>query len=268
MRVLLIAGVIGSSVGSSLARNLIVNGGFESPPLPPAAIETYPSGSTNVHGWVVLQGGGFASRMSSGYTAWSNAPAFSTPFGSTMFDPDNYAHQGNAIAQSFPTVSGAAYRVSFFGSREPWQLREWMPASIVTLEVSVAMVTNLYTSDFDSGLVGGMNWKPYAFNFVAISNTSTLTFRQTTGPYEYDGACLDEVAVVLLRELTIDRDGQLCFPSEPNKVSKLQWTPGLPASLDTWTDLDSGIYGTGDFICRDTAIPAVGTRLYRLVELH
>ena len=102
-------------------------------------------------------------------------------------------------ASSFTPWPGAAYRVSFFGSREPWQLREWMSASIVTLEVSVAAGTNLYTSDFNAGFVGGMNWTPYAFTFIAISNTSTLTFRQTTGPYEYDGACLDEVAFVQLR---------------------------------------------------------------------
>jgi hypothetical protein len=183
-----------------------------------------------------------------------------------MFDPDNYAYRGNAIAQSFPTVPGAAYRLSFLGSREPWQLREWMPASRVTLEVSVAQVTNLYTEDFNAGLVGGMDWEPYSFTFIASSDTSTLTFRQTEGPYDYDGACLDDVAVFPLRELAINRDGQICFPSEKGKFYQIQSTPILPASADPWTTQASSIEGTGDFICHHTSIPPSGTRFYRLVE--
>jgi hypothetical protein len=266
MRVLLIVWVMAASLGSSLGRNLIVNGGFESPSMPSAAIETYADGSTNIPGWVVVVSHGYASRMTSGYRPFSHVNEFSTPFGSTMFDTDNFAYRGNAIAQTFPTTPGGAYHVSFFGSREPWQLREWMPASIVTLEVSVGLVTNRYTGDFNAGLVGGMNWKLYSFTFIATSNTSTLAFRQTEGPYEYDGACLDQVVVFPLRELALDRDGKLCFPSERNKLYKLQWTLTLPAAPDAWTDLASDIPGTGDFICRDTSVPMAGTRFYRLVE--
>jgi len=268
MRVLVIGlGLLAASLGSSLGRNLIINGGFEFPLMPPAAIETYADGSTNVPGWVVLVSHGYASRMTSGYRPFSYVNEFSTPFGSTIFDTDNFAYRGNAIAQSFPTVPGRPYRVSFFGSREPWQLREWMPASIVTLEVSVAAVTNLYTSDFNAGLVGGMNWKSYAFTFLATSNISTLTFRQTTGPYEYDGACLDNVAVSPLRELEITPDGKLCFLSQTGKTYNVQWAPSLPVPAESWTDLVSAIQGTGDFICHTTSIPTSENRFYRLIEL-
>jgi hypothetical protein len=236
--------------------------------MPLAAIETYPDGSTNVTGWIVLQSHNYASRMTTGCMPLPGyGTNVSTPFGITMFDTDNYAYRGNAIAQSFPTVPGWPYRVTFFGSREPWRLREWMPASRVTLQVSVAQVTNVYTSHFNAGLEGGMNWSSFSFTFIATSDLSTLTFRQTEGPYDYDGVCLDEVSVAPLRELTIDRDGQVCFPSEKNKVYKIQSASTLPASSDSWNDLASSIQGTGDIICHATSLSASSTRFYRLVEL-
>jgi hypothetical protein len=84
MRVLLIAWLIAASLASSPGRNLIVNGGFESSALPPAAIETYADGSTNIPGWIVVVSHGYASRMTSGYRPFTHVNEFSTPFGSTI----------------------------------------------------------------------------------------------------------------------------------------------------------------------------------------
>ena len=213
------------------ADNLIVNGSFESPPMPPAAIEVYSDGSTNVPGWVVLQGRGVACRMSDGFNG-----VVSTPFGETLLDLNSFVVTGNAIAQTFQTVPGGAYVVSFAGSREPWPPRGHPEASQVTLEVSVADVTRTYPNEFRSFAQGGMNWRTYSFDFVANSNWSTLTFRQTVGASDIEGACLDQVSVCALA-LNMNRDGTNALLSWPCGASPyvVQAATGLPAN--EWTTL-------------------------------
>lgn len=168
----LVATVAALSAFASAAHSteLIVNGGFES--------DNHPGSFT---------------MLSSGLTGWS-ITAGSIDLINSYWQPGsgNYSIDLNGdsaatISQSFATVEGQLYNVSFRMAGNP-------DGGGLTKSIK-AGVTGLSTFSFDgTGATRGMmNWESRNFSFVAASGISTLTFvGGDTGAY---GAALDNISV-------------------------------------------------------------------------
>lgn len=150
---------------------LIHNGGFESAGGFSGGFETIESG---LDGWTI---GGSVDLIN---TYWTPA--------SGSYSLDLNGGGAGSISQSFATVVGQTYNVSFSLAGNP------VGGGDKFFYVSVnAPVT--YTFDITGKTTANMGWVRKSFSFVATSGTSTLSF--VGDPYQsYYGAALDNISVV------------------------------------------------------------------------
>lgn len=150
---------------------LIHNGGFESAGGFSGGFETIASG---LDGWTI---GGTVDLIN---TYWTPA--------SGNYSLDLNGGGAGSISQSFATVVGQTYNVSFSLAGNPVGGGEKFFYASVTAPVS-------YTFDTTGRTLADMGWVRKGFSFVATSNISTLSF--VGDPYHsYYGAALDDISVM------------------------------------------------------------------------
>jgi choice-of-anchor C domain-containing protein len=168
------------------------NGSFESATVnPDGSFVTLPVGNTEITGWTVVLG-----DIDYIGTFWQASN------GTRSLDLVGDQGQGG-IAQTFSTVPGAVYKVSFDLAGNPGG-----PPTIKPLTVSVAGVTNNYTFDITGHSNGSMGYTTHSFEFAATGTTATLQFSSNTGSDCCWGAVLDNVVV-----------------SRPTNAVPLDWAP-------------------------------------------
>jgi choice-of-anchor C domain-containing protein len=98
-----------------------------------------------------------------------------------------------AISQTFDTVPGARYRVSFLMAGNPGTA-----PSLKTLRASADLTSHDFSFDVTGRNPTNMGWAPRAFDFVASGASTTLSFANTSSPAGCGGAALDAVSVSML----------------------------------------------------------------------
>lgn len=164
--------------------NLIQNGGFEDIGAG-NALGGYGSAST----WQI-----YADLPN--WDATQNVEIWTNNFIVPAYEGNNVlelnAHPGNAngtfsILQSFDTVIGQEYELTFAGRKRQRDSDEAFNVSVGDLNESI------YNQDWG-------NWNEYSFVFTALSDFTTLTFTSLDGGTDTTGNIFDDVAVTAVPE--------------------------------------------------------------------
>jgi choice-of-anchor C domain-containing protein len=172
MRSLLAAAAAMLIAGSAQA-SIIVNGSFEQGPNP-GSFMTLGTGNTQITGWTVT--GGSIDYIGSYWNASNGVRSI-----------DLSGNEPGAIAQSFATIAGRDYVVTFDLAANP--------DNAITKLLNVTAGEN-FTQYSYAGTPQPLEWTPQVFNFFALGSQTTLTFAGgNPGPW---GAALDNVNVSLV----------------------------------------------------------------------
>jgi choice-of-anchor C domain-containing protein len=175
--------------GSALAAALLpgavlaapfTNGSFEQGPVTGPSFVTLAAGSTSITGWTITAG-----DMDYIGGLWSA--------GEGSRSLDLVGCQQGTISQTFDTVRGARYRVSFLMAGNPGTL-----PTLKTLRASAGLTAHDFSFDVTGASNSNMRWSPRAFDFTASGASTTLSFTNTSSPAGCGGAALDAVDVSLL----------------------------------------------------------------------
>lgn len=169
------------SAAVAQSANLIVNGGFDLSPAPgPPGWTTYGKGSRGIPRWIVTRG-----SVDLQGPNWQTADG-----GHNSVDVDG--NEPGGIAQSFETVRGRQYAVSFALAGNPCE----QPLKRVL--VTVARVANRYQFDASHTSTSQMGWRTIRFLFTAVAYQSTLTFTSLDSGSSC-GPEIDAVSVVPMK---------------------------------------------------------------------
>jgi choice-of-anchor C domain-containing protein len=164
--------------GQSVAT--FTNGGFEDGvPIPTNDIEL-PAGSTAITGWTVT-----------GHSIDYMGPPWDVSEGQRAVDLDGRDAVFSGIEQTFATVAGRQYLVSFDLSGNPQG-----PPTIKLARVTVDGVSNDYSLDTTGQSITALLWTPVSFSFVASGSTATLSFMSLSSTPNSYGPLVDNVKVV------------------------------------------------------------------------
>jgi len=169
---------------SAGAAELLTNGGFED--LGSAVAEGwggytyYAGGSVGLPGWTVDTG---SVDVTTNASAWS--PAYE---GQNGLDINGWS--AGAISQSFATILGEMYTVSFAYSRNAAGAPN--PAT-ATVSAGGSMLNVVAANDGSFGTPNNFLWKTASFTFVGTGNTETITLAATVPGN--GGVFFDDVSV-------------------------------------------------------------------------
>lgn len=160
------------------AAEILTNGNFEiGPPITPAeAIKTVPTGNPALTGWSVV--GGTVTIVTDNY--WVPLSGHRSVVLS--------ATGPGGISQAFPSSAGAAYRLTFWISGEPFSV-----PTVKHLRVQAGAVTHDYTFDVTPAWHWDMKWAPQTLDFTGTGPTTTLSF--TSQDASSAGPAVDSVRV-------------------------------------------------------------------------
>jgi choice-of-anchor C domain-containing protein len=181
LRNTLIVGVAAWGIATTAGAAAFTNGSFElstAATNPGSGFTTLLNGSTAITGWTV---GGDSIDYIGGY--WQPED------GSRSVDLSGNAN--GSISQTFDTVLGQRYAVSFFLAGNP----DGGPAAKVAITSATGgpVQSDTFTvSGSDSR--ASMGWQAYTYNFTAASTSTTLSFASATGTAY--GPALDNVSVL------------------------------------------------------------------------
>ena len=163
---------------SAQAVSILTNGSFED--LDGLSVNRWAGvadGSTQIVGWEVVSG------IDVIRTVWDASD------GDYSLDLSGFAPGG--IQQSFATVSGATYLVTFDFAGNPDVAGEKV------MEVSAGGSSETYVFDTTGRSRTDMGWETRSFSFTAASDLTTLLF-EAVSPDDPYGPALDNVEVTLL----------------------------------------------------------------------
>lgn len=165
-------------VAGAYAAPINSNGSFEDGVNPGVFTQLLP-GSTNIDDWTVVSG-------SVDYigTYWVSSD------GSRSLDLTGSNGQPGAVSQTFTTVAGHTYVVTFDLAGNP----AGGPV-VKTLEVDAGGTPATYTFDTTGRTLTDMGWTEETFTFTATGTSTTLTF--TSLDSGFFGPALDNVVVEL-----------------------------------------------------------------------
>lgn len=235
---------------STQAQNLLTNASFEAPAHPTNSITQLSAGSPALPGWTI-NGNGTVFLVSTPLTGWS----FLSQDGQQFLDFNDPAVN---LSQSFNTVPGQSYEVTFFGG--------YFQGNTNMVILAQALATNgAVLGSFALAVPPPSGWKPAAqFRFTASDSTTTLQFRGSNATVNIDLA-FDNVSVLpVTPALTINvSQVRLCWQSQTNRLYQLQYRSDLTTNI--WTDLGAPIPGTGN----DCSLQPVTDprRFYRVILL-
>jgi choice-of-anchor C domain-containing protein len=162
------------------------NGSFEVG-APACFVFNIPAGTNFTAGWTV----------SVGNIDWDGPPPCSVTPSNGTASLDLVGTGGiGGVQQTFDTVPGATYQVSFDLAGNPGA-----PPAIKPLTVTVAGTTHSYTFDITGHDANNMGWTTQTFTFVASSTSATIDFVSdvtAAGGSLNAGATLDNVRIVNL----------------------------------------------------------------------
>ena len=173
--------------------NLLVNGGFEEPVLSSAS--QFYDDDTQVPGWDLVAGAGIQLRRDIP-SALDSDQHFE--FDSSSPDP---TLSGTTIAQTFTTVPGQRYQLSFYHSPRPFESADNNTFEFTMNVVDVSDNSTNLSASISSGAGGSsvtdVNWQQETYEFIASGNVTTLQFAYT-GTQNRAGGLLDEITVVAM----------------------------------------------------------------------
>lgn len=152
------------------------NGGFETGPSPGGSFITLGAGDTSITGWTV--GGNGIDYI---------GPYWQPSEGSRSIDLN--AGDAGAMSQTFDTLTGATYRVTFALAGNP-------TGDVKTGFVQAGATTQDFTFDTAGKSTSDMGWTDNVFDFVAGGPSTTLSFVSTI--HSNAGPALDDVRVMEL----------------------------------------------------------------------
>jgi hypothetical protein len=164
MKKIIALSVLAAISATASAANLLTDGSFESIAQPSGTWNTY----TSVPGWTVTQANGAASPH--GLEIRDNN-AGTAEDGHNFVELDGY--ENDKISQSFATVVGQDYEISFWFAD-----RAGVPASSEGFSASIASGLTSSTG-FGAILDNGANWHLITIDFMAGSATSTFSIKAT-----------------------------------------------------------------------------------------
>jgi len=163
---------------------MIVNGSFESPPLP--QYEHVPGGATTITGWLTVDSGVERFNPSDPGVGFGGTPVGFAQTGTLAIDLAIFT--GGGIQQTFGTLPGAWYRVEFYGGTLEGFNRDGT-GQIEALVNSVPL-TFFNVVNHSPTIV----WSLFSFDFQATDSTTTLLFRNRQNDLRYF-AFIDSVSV-------------------------------------------------------------------------
>ncbi len=162
--------------GSAASAASIVNGSFEIGPAP-GVFTTLGTGNTSITGWTVTAG--TIDYIGSYWTAQDGLRSL-----------DLAGNSPGAISQTFATVIGQTYTISYWVGRNP---DGGLDPRTGFIDVGGAQTQFIYSG---SGDRTNMRWEREIFNFTATGASTMLTFSadpQTAG--QFYGPALDNVSI-------------------------------------------------------------------------
>lgn len=185
-----LAAVVLAAATPALSANLIVNGGFEDPPIP-AGIFAALGGGGAIPGWDVL--GVEAALVSDSY-AETNI-TFQAHSGQASVDLSGVGNTGptSGLAQDVATVIGQIYTLQFWvGNADGSGNGNYLLPSTVNLSIDGGGLLSFTNSATTPGL---NNWRRFATTFTATEATTTIAFLNGTDLGDAQ-AGLDSVSLV------------------------------------------------------------------------
>jgi choice-of-anchor C domain-containing protein len=166
--------------------NLLVNGSFETGPNP-GSFTNLASGSTAVTGWTVSFGN--IDYIGSLWVASDGSRSLDLEgsAGTCSLNPPNCP---GGIAQSFSTVAGQQYMVTFDMAGNLLNI-----PIIKTLTVSAAGQSQNFSFNTTGHTTSNMGWANDSWTFTATGSTTTLEFDTADSPATGWGPALDNVSV-------------------------------------------------------------------------
>lgn len=169
------AGIIGLTAVPALAASPFANGSFENGVDPGSFTQLNAVDSATINNWSVTSG---SVDYIGSYWAASQ--------GTKSLDLSGLA--AGAISQTFDTVAGHVYSVSFDLAGNPDG-----GSGAKTLNLDSGGASSPFTFNVTSQTKAAMGWLPQSYSFTASSSSTTLTFTSTTNTAF--GPALDNVAL-------------------------------------------------------------------------
>lgn len=205
---------------ASASTNLIVNGSFEDPDCGPITTwVTLFAGSLSLAGWTIDSG-----SIDHMCTFWQATDGTRSV--------DLSGNSAASISQSFPTIAGKTYDVSFDMAGNMF-----CGSPIKLMTVNAPGYSNQFAFDTTGNTVINMGYETNMFSFVATSASSTVEF--TSNENSACGPVLDNVVITeivpLVTEVTIDvKPG-----SDPSSWNCKNAKGGIPVAVFSTADFDA-----------------------------
>jgi len=168
----------GFCLTSAAQADLITNGSFETPTVPPGTFSNFSTGSTAITGWTVI--GPPVSVVSGTF----QAPFFPAQDGTQWLDLTGPTSGGGGVQQTVATTPGQTYNLSFYVGT----------GFGTTSTVGVLINGSLLTTRTNSTPGAVINWEQFTVQFTAAS-ASTLIGFENLDPIGDDSNGLDNVSL-------------------------------------------------------------------------
>ena len=192
---IVVAAALLVSASAASATNIIMNGGFESPPITDPCCTTAP-GSGTVAPWTVVSGNVNVVNGNYGSTAGNLAKE-----GFQYLDLIGEGGAGS-ISQSFNTVLDQLYTLTFSYSHNifggPSDPAPLFSADFSLGDSTVSLLSG--TISHSSGMTSDLDWKTYTHSFVGTGAMETLNFTNTSPTSGNAGIFLDDISVSAVPE--------------------------------------------------------------------
>jgi choice-of-anchor C domain-containing protein len=191
MKNLLLILALTLGLGLTSASAQLVNGSFEGSGLT-GSYNPLLNGSNAIPGWIVGDlGAGGQHGVDLITTYWKASD------GNDSIDLSGW--EAGSISQTFATVAGTTYRVTFDMSGNPDDGRGvYTLSAVATGNAPVSYNYDTTAAGNTSGMSGDMKWQTMTYEFTATGSSTTLTFSDITSPVvnnAYDGPALDNVTL-------------------------------------------------------------------------
>ena len=235
--------------------NLVINGGFEQPPVPLASYVSFPA-PTSFLGWTVWSG----SVDVVGTNFYANAS------GLQSLDLNTYVSGG--VYQDITNSPGEQYRLRFaFGANTAGIGDASSGPALKRMEVRWGTNTLVVLEhDVTGRSRTSVGWREFTFS-VPGTGLDRLSFLSLTPGSA--GPALDNVSLTLASEpinpvdgLSIERAVQVCWPTESGRIYQVQWASS--ADTNVWTYLGPPVTGDDTTNCICDPIGSNAMRIYRV----
>jgi hypothetical protein len=175
------------AVAAQAHANLIVNGSFETPLVPPGGTATFPGGSTAITGWTIV--GVDSSLVHTNFT--QSGITFQAQHGNQWLDAAGHTSNSmtSGVRQVVPTTPGGLYAISFYvGSARD---NVFFNAATIDLQIDGGPRVPFHNPIAPNNM---LHWQQFTVPFVATGSTTTITFYNGSAPNNFLSA-LDNVVM-------------------------------------------------------------------------